>query len=61
MLACKRTVKYDLKKMPKQMTVREMAIKGGKARAKNLTAARRKEIASTAAKARWGTKKRKAA
>ena len=30
--------------------------KGGKARAKNLTAKRRKEIAQAAAAARWGKK-----
>jgi len=34
----------------------EMACKGGKARADKLTAKRRKEIASAAAKARWAKK-----
>lgn len=32
-------------------------LKGGKARAKNLSAKRRKEIAQTAAKSRWRAKK----
>ncbi len=33
-----------------------MGSRGGKARAKNLPAKRRKEIAAKAAKARWGDK-----
>lgn len=36
------------------MTVAEMASMGGKARAKNLSKKRRKEIAKKAADARWG-------
>lgn len=36
-----------------EMTLREFASLGGKARAKALTAERRKEIASNAAKKRW--------
>jgi hypothetical protein len=35
------------------------AMAGGKARAKKLTKAQRKEIAQKAAKARWGNKKAK--
>jgi hypothetical protein len=38
------------------LTVKEMAAMGGKARAKGMTKKRRKEIASEAAKARWGQK-----
>jgi hypothetical protein len=34
-------------------------LKGGRARAERLTPARRKEIAQTAAKARWGKQKEK--
>jgi hypothetical protein len=37
-----------------------MGSKGGKARAKNLTKQRRKEIASEAAKARWADRDEKA-
>jgi hypothetical protein len=37
----------------KPMTVQEFAALGGKARAKGLTAKRRKEIAAKAAAARW--------
>jgi hypothetical protein len=43
--------------MAKDLTVKELAAMGGKARAKKLGKARRKEIASEAAKARWGEKK----
>ena len=38
------------------MTLREMATLGGKARAKSLSAARRKEIASKAIATRWAKK-----
>ena len=38
-----------------QLTVKEMASMGGKARAKGLTKKRRKEIASDAAKKRWAS------
>jgi hypothetical protein len=38
------------------LTVKELAAMGGKARAKGLTKKRRKEIASDAARARWGEK-----
>jgi hypothetical protein len=37
--------------------IRDLASKGGKARSKQLTSARRKAIARTAAKARWNKKK----
>jgi len=40
----------------KEMTVKEFAALGGKARAKAMPAKRRKEIAKKAAAARWGTK-----
>jgi hypothetical protein len=38
---------------------RKGGLKGGKARAKKLSAKRRKEVAVKAAKARWGKKKRR--
>jgi hypothetical protein len=38
------------------LTVKEMAAMGGKARAKGLTKKRRKEIAASGARARWGDK-----
>ncbi len=41
----------------KPMTVAEMAAMGGKARARSLTAAKRKAIASAAAAKRWGKAK----
>jgi hypothetical protein len=41
------------------MTVSEMASMGGKARAKNLSKKRRKEIAKKAADARWGKQESK--
>jgi hypothetical protein len=44
------------KKKQKQMTVSEMAALGGRARAKSLTPARRKEIADKAIATRWGKK-----
>jgi hypothetical protein len=44
------------KKEQPSLTVKEMASMGGKARAKGMTKKRRKEIASEAAKARWGDK-----
>ena len=37
--------------------LREIASKGGKERSRKLSAARRKEIAAIASKARWGKKK----
>ncbi len=37
-----------------EMTITEFARKGGQARAKKLGKQRRKQIASDAAKARWG-------
>jgi hypothetical protein len=39
------------------LTVREMAVMGGNARAKTLSKKRRKEIARAGAEARWGKKK----
>jgi hypothetical protein len=47
-------------KQPKEkpeLTVQQLAAMGGAARARKLNKARRKEIASAAAKARWGAKK----
>ncbi len=44
----------------KVMTVQQFASLGGKARAKSLTAQRRKLIASNAAKARWKNRGKKA-
>lgn len=41
----------------KELTQREMAQRGGEARAKSLSDKQRKEIASKAAKARWLKKK----
>ena len=43
-------------KKKKQLTVSEMAKMGGKARAKSLTAERRKEIARKAIATRWAKK-----
>jgi hypothetical protein len=40
---------------PAQEARRKGGLKGGKARARKLTAAKRKKIARRAAKARWGT------
>ncbi len=42
--------------MKKELTVSEMARLGGKARAKSLSPARRKEIAQKAIKTRWAKK-----
>ena len=39
--------------MSKEMTVKELAAMGGRARAEALTKKRRKEIATAAAKKRW--------
>jgi len=44
----------------KEMTVKELASLGGHARKKKLSAARRKEIAQKAIRARWTNRKRKA-
>jgi hypothetical protein len=41
----------------KEMSVRELARMGGKARAKTLTAEQRKAIGRKGAKARWSKKK----
>jgi hypothetical protein len=43
----------------KELTVRELASLGGKARSKKLSAARRKEIAKDAIAARWAKSKKK--
>lgn len=45
--------------MKKEMTVKELASLGGKARKKKLSAARRKEIARKAIAARWDKSKGK--
>ena len=45
--------------MAKELTARELSALGGKARAKSLTKARRKEIAVKAATTRWGVKAKK--
>jgi hypothetical protein len=42
----------------KEITVRELAAMGGKARAKKLTKERRKEIAVQAITARWASKRK---
>jgi hypothetical protein len=55
MLASK--VSYNAMTPTKELTVREFASMGGKARFKKLTAKRRKEIAAAGAHARWGKKK----
>ncbi len=43
----------------KEMTVKELASLGGQARKKKLSAARRKEIAQKAIRARWNKSKKK--
>lgn len=43
----------DLKRDPGKESARKGGLKGGKARAKKLSAAKRAEIAQKAAKARW--------
>jgi hypothetical protein len=48
------TIGGSLKKNPAAVALgRRGGLKGGKARAENMTAERRKEIAQKAAKARW--------
>lgn len=42
-----------MRAVAKELTVREMAAKGGKARAKGMTKKERKESASHAAQERW--------
>jgi hypothetical protein len=44
----------------KDLTQKEFAALGGKARSKKMTAKERSESARSAAKARWGEKKKKA-
>lgn len=46
-----------MKSPPKNEAAQELGSKGGKARAKKLSKARRKAIAQLAAQARWGKKK----
>lgn len=50
------TITSDQAKTAAQQLGRLGGLKGGKARAKALSAKRRSEIAKTAAKARWGHK-----
>jgi hypothetical protein len=44
----------DTKRDPAKEYMRQGGLKGGKARAKALSPAKRKQIAKKAAKARWG-------
>jgi len=51
------TQKYKMDKNPHAVALGQRGgLKGGKARAKKLTAKQRSEIAKKAARARWGTR-----